>query len=442
MAPKDPISSAYDPARSHLEKEEVCEHIEDVPSPRAVLAARYTEFERNLSFFQTTKLYWRSCLWCLYAMLVVFNFGIDGIIAGYQVATPKFREDYGTAIESGGLTVYVVPATWISVFGAVSQITSAVGAILTGYMADKIGRRYTTVVSCVISIGGVAAQFWSQESLGILCAGKAINGIAVGMWIVIGPTYVSEVAPLRVRGVLSGMINTVIFAGVFLFTGVMYVVAARPDASAYKVPFACQWIIPGLVLVTFLVWPESPVWLARVGKPEEARRAIDRLHGKNSSIDKEGMIAQIEETLALELSFRKSGQESNSIWECFNAANRQRTLTTMWIYACQYLSGNTLVLGYQTYFYQLVVGWSAEKSFAVGLGSTGFFFACNIIAWCFIANLRRRLLLVWGQFGAAASLFILAGCSSTGTTSGLYAAVAFMFIWVSRTPALFLPGLW
>jgi len=88
-------------------------------------------------------------------------------------------------------------------------------------MADKIGRRYTTVASCVISIAGVAAQFWSHQSLGILCAGKAVNGIAVGMWIVIGPTYVSEVAPLRVRGVLPGMVNTILFAGVFLFTGVM-----------------------------------------------------------------------------------------------------------------------------------------------------------------------------------------------------------------------------
>jgi len=112
MTPRDPSVPAADThTQSHLEKEQICEHTEHVPSPRAVLAARYTEFERSLSFFKTVKLYWRSCLWCMYAMLVVFNFGIDGVIAGYQIATPKFREDYGTAVESGGVTTYIVPAT-------------------------------------------------------------------------------------------------------------------------------------------------------------------------------------------------------------------------------------------------------------------------------------------------------------------------------------------
>lgn len=52
---------------------------------------RQTEYESNLTFFQTFTIFWRSTLWILYGQLVVFGYGIDGIIAGNLLAIPKFR---------------------------------------------------------------------------------------------------------------------------------------------------------------------------------------------------------------------------------------------------------------------------------------------------------------------------------------------------------------
>lgn len=66
--------------------------VEDVTlSQRDELATRQTELEKSLTFWQTVRIYWRSTLWILYGMLVVFNYGIDGIIAGYILAIPQFR---------------------------------------------------------------------------------------------------------------------------------------------------------------------------------------------------------------------------------------------------------------------------------------------------------------------------------------------------------------
>jgi SP family general alpha glucoside:H+ symporter-like MFS transporter len=62
-----------------------------VLSDRARLAAEHTEFERSLSFWETLRLFWRSTLWVAYGQLVVFGYGIDGIIAGYLLAVPQFR---------------------------------------------------------------------------------------------------------------------------------------------------------------------------------------------------------------------------------------------------------------------------------------------------------------------------------------------------------------
>lgn len=66
--------------------------IEDVDlSPRAVLAAEFTQYEKSLTFRQTLRIFWRSTLWVAYGQLVVFGYGIDGIIAGYLLAVPQFR---------------------------------------------------------------------------------------------------------------------------------------------------------------------------------------------------------------------------------------------------------------------------------------------------------------------------------------------------------------
>ena len=62
-----------------------------VLSEQDELAAQQTAFEKGLTFWETIRIYWRSTLWILYGMAVVFNYGIDGIIAGNILAIPQFR---------------------------------------------------------------------------------------------------------------------------------------------------------------------------------------------------------------------------------------------------------------------------------------------------------------------------------------------------------------
>lgn len=75
--------------------ERAAEHVEqktmDDLERRSQAAARQVEYEKSLSFFQTVRIFWRSTLWILYGQLVVFGYGIDGIIAGNLLAIPKFR---------------------------------------------------------------------------------------------------------------------------------------------------------------------------------------------------------------------------------------------------------------------------------------------------------------------------------------------------------------
>jgi MFS transporter, SP family, general alpha glucoside:H+ symporter len=68
------------------------EHLEiQQAEDNAEAAANQIVYEKTLSFAQSVRVFWRSTLWILYVQLVVFGYGIDGIIAGNLLAIPKFR---------------------------------------------------------------------------------------------------------------------------------------------------------------------------------------------------------------------------------------------------------------------------------------------------------------------------------------------------------------
>ncbi|KAH9224412.1 hypothetical protein DL95DRAFT_350258 [Leptodontidium sp. 2 PMI_412] len=396
-------------------------------SAQVALATQQGAYEKSLTFWQTLRIFWRSTLWIMYGQLVVFGFGIDGVIAGYLLSVPRFRQDYGRSYIVNGAPAYIIPAGMQSLYNGISQLTAIIGALATGTLADTIGRRPTNLLFCLISVAGVSAQFWSNGSLGILTVGKAINGFSIGAWLIIGPLYASEVAPLKLRGWLTSITNIVQFSGVLLFTGVIYAIGAKDSKSAYLILFGSQWAIPSIVILTIYFWPESPVWLCRVKKPDQAKAALRQIHGSNSGIDIEGIFAQIQETIAQENATHEA-TSSASYMECFKGTDKRRTLICMFVYGCQYLSGIIFVLGYQSYYYQLI-GYSAKKSFLLGMLNNAFQFVANILSWFLIDVAGRRPLIVWGQLLCAVALFIIGGTSLPGTYSAYLATVCFMFVW-------------
>lgn len=55
------------------------------------LAAEHVAYEKSLTFWQTLRIFWKAVLWTAYGQLVVFGYGIDGIVAGYLLGIPAFR---------------------------------------------------------------------------------------------------------------------------------------------------------------------------------------------------------------------------------------------------------------------------------------------------------------------------------------------------------------
>ncbi|TGO81687.1 hypothetical protein BPOR_1052g00010 [Botrytis porri] len=95
---------------------------------------------------------------------------------------------------------HIIPAYWQSLWDAMAQVCTGFGAWGEGPMSDRSGRRVSFCVSALISIAGTAVIYIATTP-GAFLGGKMVNAIGLGMALTTGPIYVSEITPLRIRGV-------------------------------------------------------------------------------------------------------------------------------------------------------------------------------------------------------------------------------------------------
>lgn len=156
---------------------------------------------------------------------------------------------------------------------------SFLGALVSGYLTDKLGRKKAIQIGCAIWIIGSIISSASQN-IGMLIAGRFINGVAVGICSAQVPVYVSELAPPSKRGRVVGSQQWAITWGILIMYYISYGCTFLTGAQAFRIPWALQ-MIPAIILVIGLVFlPESPRWLARNDRWEETQAVLTLVHGK------------------------------------------------------------------------------------------------------------------------------------------------------------------
>jgi SP family general alpha glucoside:H+ symporter-like MFS transporter len=94
----------------------------------------------------------------------------------------------------------VVPAYWQSLWNALPQLTTGLGAWSSGFVADRFGRRASFLIAGILSVAGVAVVYTAPTN-GQFLAGKMVNALGLGMALTAGQTYVAEIAPVKLRGI-------------------------------------------------------------------------------------------------------------------------------------------------------------------------------------------------------------------------------------------------
>lgn len=180
-------------------------------------------------------------------------FGYDTIVNTAGISMPAFILYFGKVDKVTG-SLYL-PSVWTSLWASMSALAQALSATAAGVLVDRIGRKWSGVTGGVVSLAGAAVQYTAQTPSSLL-GGKIVNGLGIGITMATGTTYASEVVPPRlVPAIQKGLVIFILFMqGVAM--GIIRVFVPQMAERAFRIVFAIQFAVAGLVIIAYALAPE------------------------------------------------------------------------------------------------------------------------------------------------------------------------------------------
>jgi MFS transporter, SP family, major inositol transporter len=196
---------------------------------------------------------------------------IGGLLFGYDTGVVN------GALLYMGRDLHLTPADE-GLITATLLLGAALGSLLAGRLADRIGRQRTMWLLAGTFVAGALACAVARDRMA-LAEFRFLLGLAVGGASVVVPTYLAELAPPQLRGRLVTQNELMIVSGQLLAFAVNAVIAHVWGES----PTVWRWMLgvaaaPGIALgVGAIFLPESPRWLIARARPDQAAAVLERL---------------------------------------------------------------------------------------------------------------------------------------------------------------------
>ncbi|KAF2740384.1 maltose permease MAL61 [Polyplosphaeria fusca] len=385
-------------------------------------AAKATKAEQQMSLMQGLKLYPKAVGWSILISATIIMEGFDIVLIANLLAVPAFKRKFGEQLPNGD---YEITAPWQSGLTNGAYVGEILGLMINGIVVERYGFR-KTLIGALTAVTGLIFIVFFVQNIEMLLAGLILMGIPWGVFQSLTATYAAEVCPVPLRAYLTTYVNLCWVIGQFLASGVLKGVSLRPDEWAYRIPYALQWIWPVPLIVGIFLAPESPWWLVRKGRIEDAKKMLLRLTSRNRETDfnSDETIAMMKHTNEME----KASSEGASYADCFKGSNLRRTEICALTWVTQAFCGSSF-MGFSTYFFEQA-GLDTSNAFTMSLcqyalGAVGVF-----VAWFLMGRAGRRTLYVWGQVVMCAILLIIGFCgiASKENSSAQWAIGAMLLI--------------
>ncbi|KAA9002711.1 sugar porter family MFS transporter [Affinibrenneria salicis] len=341
---------------------------------------------------------------CFLAALAGLLFGLDiGVIAG---ALPFITASFNITTSQ---QEWVVSAM---MFGA------AVGAVGSGWMNFRLGRKYSLMVGAILFVAGSLLSACSAN-VEMLIASRVILGLAVGIASYTAPIYLSEIAPENIRGSMISMYQLMITIGIL---------AAYLSDTALSYSGAWRWMLgvitlpAALLLIGVFFLPDSPRWLASRNRHEQARQVLEKLRDTSEQAHRE--LDEIRESLKL----KQSG------WALFknNGNFRRAVFLGILLQVMQQFTGMNVIMYYAPKIFGLAGFASTEQQMwgtvIVGLVNV----MATFIAIGLVDRWGRKPTLILGFVVMAAGMGILGTMLNSGisTEAGQYMAIIMLMLFI------------
>lgn len=343
----------------------------------------------------------------VYLALVVIATALAGLLFGFD-----------TAVISGTVervqAQYGLDAVDVGLFTSSALGGCIAGAAVAGWLGDRFGRRPSLFLAGILFLVSAIFSMLPPSYAGLIVA-RVVGGVGVGIASVLAPTYLSELAPPRIRGRLVAGYQLSIVIGIlvaYLSNWAILEASAVARASAaagglgdgwlrlvvadepWRGMFGAEILPAGLFLALLLLVPESPRWLIETGRLDRGRSILARIVGPEVAAAETAEIA------------RATAAETGTLAELFAPGLRRALLVGVMLSVFGQLSGVNIVVYYGPNI--LTAAGFAET--AALLGQVGFGLinlVFTILALALIDSLGRRPLLVGGMAVVAATLAVI-----------------------------------
>ncbi|KAH7310808.1 general substrate transporter [Stachybotrys elegans] len=362
---------------------------------------------------------------CLVAGISIFFFGYDqGLMGGVNTAR-DYAELMGFGhwdderqlvivdrplLQGGIVAVYYLPGTLF-------------GCFFGGWFGDRYGRIATIGVACVWSILTAALQSASQNADWMFCA-RVLNGMGTGMLNAITPVWATETAAHTSRGKFVAIEFTLNIFGVVVAYWLQFGTSRYRDPASsfvWRFPIAFQ-IVPLLVLGA-IIWfmPESPRWLVKVGREEEARFILGRLRGTegDDGVRAEAELQEIINTRNME---HETSKQQSYFAMFFGIGSGKlhtgrRVQLVIWLQILQEWIGIAGITIYGPTIFTIAGIRAEERLWVSGLNNITYMFATLICVFT-LDRIGRRWTLYWGSVGQAICMFCAGGLARATLNAG------------------------
>ena len=321
-------------------------------------------------------------------------------------AIAGFLYGYDTGIISGALLQitdeFGIGSGWQSVIATGILVGAVIGALVGARLSERFGRKRTIlIISAVFVIGALLASISPTELT--LALSRVLLGMAVGGATQTVPMFVAELSPPQIRGRLVLAFQVAIGVGILTAT-----IAGASQLLDWRLMIGLAAAPAALLLLLMLPAPESPRWLVKVDRIDEARSNLQRVRGQDDVEDELGDIQDVEE---------QRRQASARGWKGL----AQPWVRPAIIMGCgmalfTQLSGIEMIV-YYTPTILTNVGFEESGALYVSVALAVTYVIMNVIGLAIVDRVgRRRLSLIMTPW-AALALAVLGVVFLTGTVS-------------------------
>ncbi|RSH92507.1 hypothetical protein EHS25_008923 [Saitozyma podzolica] len=380
--------------------------------------------QKEETFTQAWRNHWRAAVWSMVLGTALIMEGLDTGMLNSFFGVTVFKERFGVLTKGK----WAVPAKDQTGLGDTATCGQLVGLVVTGLCQERFGSKRTFIGGMILMTATIFVAVFAND-ISMLYAAEFLMGIPWGMFQTLTTAYATELCPLGLRPYLSAYASLSWGVGKFLAVGILRACLSITSDWGWRLPYCLYWIFPVPLLIAAIFAPESPWWLARKGRYDEAKAVLRQI--SRSDLYEEGEIDGFIEYMRHTDALDRAEHARGSWLDMFRGTNLRRTEIQMGVWMTQNWNGSQIYSLAVTFLEN--AGMDTTTAFDVNLVLQAFSIIGVAISWVLLAKVGRRPIYILGTLASVVANIPIGALGFAKSSSSVNYGISALMILINFT---------